>query len=359
MRGRFWILALLVLLLSSCNDRVSVTPEAEAGPVGAEAMAALTEAEPDAGLSPLAELPPDVQRTFQLPQHLFALIPEKAQGGEPVTVGFSSNFGSRQFPNLRAVLLDSRGRRLGRAFFFDLPQDEGEPELKAAILAVPSTALVGEALIRIESDYEIIRDLPFNIEPRSFLSETIALNQANTNLRTLPDPQRSAESDQIWTILNTTGRSIYTWEPFLPPLSATRRTSYYGSRRIFQYAGGGTDTSIHAGVDYGVPTGTEVFASATGLVILARYRILTGYSVVLEHLPGVYSIYYHLNELFVDEGDFVTRGRLIAHSGATGLATGPHLHWEIRVAGENADPDAFLARPLLDKNAIIHTLDRY
>jgi murein DD-endopeptidase MepM/ murein hydrolase activator NlpD len=89
------------------------------------------------------------------------------------------------------------------------------------------------------------------------------------------------------------------------------------------------------------------------VVVLARSRIVTGNSVVIEHLPGVYSLYYHLDKIEVTEGAIVNTGALIGLSGATGLATGPHLHWEIRVSGENTDPDAFISRPLLDKDAVL------
>jgi murein DD-endopeptidase MepM/ murein hydrolase activator NlpD len=102
-----------------------------------------------------------------------------------------------------------------------------------------------------------------------------------------------------------------------------------------------------------VPTGTEVRACGPGKVVLAGFRIVTGNSVVLEHLPGVYSLYYHLDKIEVSEGSMVDAGTVLGLSGATGLATGPHLHWEIRVSGENTDPDAFLGRPILDKDAIL------
>jgi murein DD-endopeptidase MepM/ murein hydrolase activator NlpD len=59
-----------------------------------------------------------------------------------------------------------------------------------------------------------------------------------------------------------------------------------------------------------------------------------------------------MDSISVREGDLVVTGTILGESGATGLATGPHLHWEIRVAGENTDPDAFTARPLLDKTEI-------
>jgi murein DD-endopeptidase MepM/ murein hydrolase activator NlpD len=164
----------------------------------------------------------------------------------------------------------------------------------------------------------------------------------------------------LWSIISRTGREIYSEGPFRPPVTSTRRTSAYGSRRIYQYADGRTDTTIHAGVDIGVPTGTEVTACAAGRVVLARERIVTGNTVILEHLPGVYSLYYHLDSIAVSEGPVVAEGSLLGLSGSTGLATGPHLHWEIRVSGENADPDAFLSpalpRPLLDKQSIMDKL---
>ena len=76
--------------------------------------------------------------------------------------------------------------------------------------------------------------------------------------------------------------------------------------------------------------------------MLAENRITTGWSIVIEHLPGLYSVYYHLSELGVNEGDMVKQGQLIGKSGATGLATGPHLHWEMRLNGSAILPEFFL-----------------
>jgi murein DD-endopeptidase MepM/ murein hydrolase activator NlpD len=91
-------------------------------------------------------------------------------------------------------------------------------------------------------------------------------------------------------------------------------------------------------------------------VVLARNRIVTGNSVIIEHLPGVYSLYYHLDSIDAAEGAIVAAGERLGLSGATGLATGPHLHWEIRVSGENTDPDILMARPVLDKDALLSRL---
>jgi murein DD-endopeptidase MepM/ murein hydrolase activator NlpD len=256
--------------------------------------------------------------------------------------------------NFRAVLLNSRGERLTRATFFSL----GGENLRvlAAIMAVPSTAKTGEALIQVERDGVTLGEIALNIAEREFAAEEIALNQQNTDIRTVPDPQKTAESEQLWGIIHRTGTEIFAEGPFVPPVTSTRRTSFYGDRRVYRYVTGKTDTAIHAGIDYGVGKGAEVRACAAGKVVLARFRIATGNSVIIEHLPGVYSIYYHLDSIGVNEGDMANPGDLLGKSGSTGLATGPHLHWEIRVSGENADPDAFTARPVLDKGALLSKL---
>jgi murein DD-endopeptidase MepM/ murein hydrolase activator NlpD len=250
------------------------------------------------------------------------------------------------------VLVTGQGR-LSFSIFLDFPGGKQSSPFKAAVLAVPSTARPGPASIRIETAAALIAEMPFTIPERDFVSEVIALDQANTEIRTVPDPQKTAESEQLWAILNHTGTDIYACGAFVPPVTSTRRTSFFGDRRVYKYSPGASDTSIHAGIDYGVPKGTPVGACADGKVVLARFRIATGNSVIIEHLPGVYSLYYHLDKIDIEEGAVVQAGVLLGQSGSTGLATGPHLHWEIRVSGENTDPDAFVTRPILDKDALL------
>ena len=286
----------------------------------------------------------------------FVLSAESARPGEPVSVGCFGEIAGSSGSSLYAALLDSKSRRLTRAAFFSLP---GEEAFKAAILAVPSTALTGQAVIRIESEDTLMEELPFVIEKRDFPSETIQLNPVNTEIRTAPDPQKTEESELLWAIISRMGTEIHTLGPFIAPVTSTRRTSDYGSRRIYEYSNGSSDTTIHFGVDYGVPTGTDVAACAVGRVRLARERIVTGNTVILEHLPGVFSLYYHLDSIAVSEGSIADAGSILGKSGSTGLATGPHLHWEIRVATENADPDVFVSRPVLDKNKLINKIRDY
>jgi murein DD-endopeptidase MepM/ murein hydrolase activator NlpD len=323
---------ILLLLLSVCS---SAGKESSCGAVSETIEPAAAETEADISLP-------------------IVVIPEEVRLGEPITVGFVKN-GDGTAKNFQATLLNSRGEWLAASAVFSLGGDA--PELLAAVIAVPSTALPGKALIRVEKDGVTIGQIPLTLADREFVAEEIELDRRNTDIRTVPDPQKTAEAQYLQGIINSTGTEIYTTGPFIPPVTSTRRTSFFGDRRIFRYVTGKTDTAIHAGVDYGVPTGTEVRSCAAGKVVLARFRIATGNSIVLEHLPGVYSLYYHLDTIQVTEGMVVGSAYRLGESGSTGLATGPHLHWEIRVSGENADPDAFVTRTILDKEAILSKIN--
>jgi murein DD-endopeptidase MepM/ murein hydrolase activator NlpD len=281
----------------------------------------------------------------------YAIIPENPRPGEPVTIGVNNASGART-----AALL-SEGKRLARSAFFSVPAQDGKPSFLAAVLPVPSTAKPGMVTIVFEAATGILGEIPLEIAVREFVSEVIELNPVLTGVRTDPDPQKTAESARLQAIINRTGNETFCYDSFVPPVTSTRRTSFFGDRRVYKYSNGGSDVSIHAGIDFGVPKGTVVSSCGPGRVVLARNRIVTGNSIVIEHLPGVYSLYYHLDKIEVEESVMVDAGTRLGLSGATGLATGPHLHWEIRVSGENSDPDAFIARPILDKDAILSKIN--
>jgi len=280
----------------------------------------------------------------------YAIIPENPRPGEPVTIGVYNSSGAK------TVALLSGGKRLARSAFFSVPAEDGKPSFMAAVLPMPSTAKPGMVTIVFEAATGILGEIPLEIAGRDFVSEVIELNPVLTGVRTDPDPQKTAESARLQAIINHTGNEIFCYGSFIPPVTATRRTSFFGDRRVYKYSNGSSDLSIHAGIDYGVPKGTVVSSCGPGRVVLARNRIVTGNSIVIEHLPGVYSLYYHLDKIEIEEGSMVATGAPLGLSGATGLATGPHLHWEIRVSGENSDPDAFISRPILDKDAILSKL---
>ena len=187
------------------------------------------------------------------------------------------------------------------------------------------------------------------IVERAFRNEEIALNNALSSLRRDYDPRKVEETRVLSDlILSRDPDALYNPGPLVWPMPEdTRRTSFFGDRRTYLYTGGERASSIHVGLDLAAPVGTPVFSSGAGVVRMARSRIVTGDTVVIEHLPGVYSLYYHLDEIFVEEGEEIAVEALIGTVGSTGLATGPHLHWEIRVAGVPVSPEDATKQALL------------
>ncbi len=105
-----------------------------------------------------------------------------------------------------------------------------------------------------------------------------------------------------------------------------RISGVFGSQRILN----GEAKSPHAGVDIAVPIGTRIVAPADGVVRLAgKDFYFTGGTLIVDHGHGVSSIMVHLSKLLVKKGEHVKQGQLIALSGMTGRATGPHLHWGV------------------------------
>ena len=193
--------------------------------------------------------------------------------------------------------------------------------------------------------------LPSRLEMREFPEEVLQLDERNSNIKTDTSPERAAQIEKLNNILFTTIPSdIFSLKKFTTPTESQRYTAYCGDRRTYVYTNGKSSTSLHYGNDYGVPTGTEVRSCAAGKVVMAETRISTGWSVVVEHLPGLYSLYYHMSELSVKEGDMVSQGQLLGKSGATGLATGPHLHWEVRLNGSAVRPEFFLTDFTFDED---------
>ena len=191
-----------------------------------------------------------------------------------------------------------------------------------------------------QPEYEFF--LPVTVIAKEFVSETIPLNASNTAIKTDTSKTRVNQINRLNEILKAKNpESIYSLSAFSAPNPATRRTSFFADRRVYAYSNGKSSTSLHYGIDYGIPTGSKVRACGPGKVVMAEDRISTGWSICIEHLPGLYSLYYHMSRLDVKEGQIVKQGELLGLSGATGLATGPHLHWEIRLNMAAVSPDFF------------------
>jgi murein DD-endopeptidase MepM/ murein hydrolase activator NlpD len=233
-------------------------------------------------------------------------------------------------------------------------QASGVRELWAVLLAVPSLGAspgtVTLTAIAGRRSFLALRGLA--IPARTFASETIELDAGLSGLMTKPDPLKKAEAEAMARLLASPHPdALFELGSLGLPLAGSRRSAGYGDRRSYRYTDKTTSLSVHEGVDIAAPEGSPVAACGRGRVAFAAERVMTGKTVVLEHLPGLFSLYFHLSAIAVREGDVVDRGGLLGAVGMTGLATGPHLHWEVRTMGRAVDPDALRAGPLLDKTA--------
>ena len=113
----------------------------------------------------------------------------------------------------------------------------------------------------------------------------------------------------------------------------------FGTRRTFN----GKVQSMHQGLDYAAPTGMPVSAVNAGTVLLAGPLYFEGNCVVLDHGQGLLTLYLHLSEIKVKQGERIARGQEIGLSGGTGRATGPHLHLAVRWQGVYLNPATLLA----------------
>jgi hypothetical protein len=228
------------------------------------------------------------------------------------------------------------------------------------LMGVPSTVEAGTYSMTVRGFRGrrfILYLADVEIRYKSFRSEEILFNRSLSELLTSPDPRKIEESRELAGLLASfSARSIFQTGPLSLPVESRRRTSGYADRRLYRYADGGSSRSFHNGIDLAAPAGTPVFASGAGRVVLARQRIMTGNSVVIEHLPGVFTLYYHLEEIEVREGQRLYQGQRIGTVGMSGLATGPHLHWELRVSGTAVDPDFFVSAPMIDKTVFSHNI---
>ncbi|MBE3088274.1 MAG: peptidoglycan DD-metalloendopeptidase family protein [Chloroflexi bacterium] len=140
-----------------------------------------------------------------------------------------------------------------------------------------------------------------------------------------------ADQDYIAKLLSThtfvytgeTGSSGLAW-----PIGGSI-TSYFGWRDWGDF---------HRGIDIGASYGVPVAAAAGGVVVTADYLGTYGNIVILDHLNGISTVYAHLSGFAVDTGEEVEQGQVVGWIGLTGLTTGPHLHFEVRVSGDFVNP---------------------
>ncbi|WP_435419006.1 M23 family metallopeptidase [Parerythrobacter aurantius] len=127
--------------------------------------------------------------------------------------------------------------------------------------------------------------------------------------------------------------------PSRMPLDGAALTSGFGMR-THPVLGG---RRSHKGIDLAAPTGTPVYATADGLVQMAQWYSSYGNYIQIGHGNEMETRYAHLSRIVAAEGSWVKKGELIGYVGSTGRSTGPHLHYEVRVAGVAVNPIPYMA----------------
>jgi murein DD-endopeptidase MepM/ murein hydrolase activator NlpD len=131
---------------------------------------------------------------------------------------------------------------------------------------------------------------------------------------------------------------------FTQPVASRKPGEGFGFRRIIN----GKPRMPHSGIDYSADRGTPVVASNRGRVALLGEFFFAGRLVALDHGLGLYTLYFHLDGVAVNEGEIVERGQTVGTVGTTGRSTGPHLHFAAQLGRARINPPDLYALPVRD-----------
>lgn len=149
------------------------------------------------------------------------------------------------------------------------------------------------------------------------------------------------EQEQVKTALERISAERLWRGRFVEPVHGTVSRAF-GRMRVIN----GQQRNPHNGEDIAAALGADVVAMNDGVASLTVDHFFSGKGIFIDHGLGLYSMYFHLSEVLVRDGERVTRGQVIGKVGASGRASGPHLHWGVRLNGARVNPYAMLALPL-------------
>jgi murein DD-endopeptidase MepM/ murein hydrolase activator NlpD len=179
--------------------------------------------------------------------------------------------------------------------------------------------------------------LSLRVEKVDFGTQALSLPPSMVDLDAKTLKRVNQEARRLEALFQTS-RDERLWEDvFILPVEGKISTEFGLNRSI-----NGQQRSQHTGVDLRAEEGTSVLASNHGVVVLVDELFFSGKSVILDHGWGLYSMYFHLSEALVREGNRVRTGAILGRVGSTGRSTGPHLHWGIRMNRARVDPFALL-----------------
>jgi len=310
------------IALLACQNSETARMVAEPSPTATTAPTATATAAPSPSASPSATAEPTPSPTPEPPaagdSATAELLPSTVKQGETFTVSLRNGEhigeASTAFAGLRYPMLWTG-------------------DIWWAVIGVAADFMAGQHQVQVIEDG--VMNLPImvlTVVEAAFPEELIQLEPEQAQL--LTDPAAIEEERQLLASIYAVVTPALLWSgPFvLPAVGEIGDT--FGMRRSFD----GGSFSHHTGVDVLAGEGAPVVAANSGRVAYAGNLHLRGGSVIIDHGAGVFSGYHHLLQILVTEGQEVAQGEVIGAVGATGLTTGPHLHWEIIVHGVRVDP---------------------
>ena len=208
---------------------------------------------------------------------------------------------------------------------------------QVAIAGVASNAALKPQALTVEltDDTGVLRrfDRSVNILAGQFDHQTLSVEPVAS-----PD-EVAAETARDFSFYNQYTPQKFWQGTFIWPATGTI-TTQFGTRRDYD---DGT-SEIHDGIDIALDLGTPIQADAAGRVVLAEFQKERGNITIIDHGLGVHTAYFHQSKLLVKVGDMVQQGDVVGLAGTTGLSTGVHLHWEMRISGIGVDPVEWVGR---------------
>jgi murein DD-endopeptidase MepM/ murein hydrolase activator NlpD len=208
----------------------------------------------------------------------------------------------------------------------DVEAKPGAVKLILKLIGYGGTQAQREILVKIIA--KGFRKESFKVAPGFDHMSPEALEEIRRERTAFTRAFAQSATDRLWTA------------PFIRPVPHEASASSFGSRRIIN----GIPRAPHSGTDLSSPAGTEVIATNHGRAVLVGNFFFAGGSVVLDHGGGLFTMYFHLSEIKVEEGALIKKGDVVALSGATGRVTGAHLHWGARLANARIDPLELLSK---------------
>jgi murein DD-endopeptidase MepM/ murein hydrolase activator NlpD len=160
-----------------------------------------------------------------------------------------------------------------------------------------------------------------------------------------PSEDKTEERETLLRVLSDASEQALWNYTFRPPVEKTEILSAFGRVRLYYTNGKPAFNRPHRGIDLRGERGDYVFAPNSGVIVFSGMRITTGNTIVVDHGQGVFSLFFHLDTLYGEPGDYVVKGQRIGEIGATGITEGAHLHWGMFVNGVYVDPLDWLKRP--------------